>query len=215
MTDPTDRPREELRRTCAALREAECEAALLSSTANVTYASGWEVPVPLGAGAELAWGQPLLLIAARDEAAWLIVPNGNENAARAVAAVDEVVPFETFDSFKPTDSRQSFLDAIDWALRVGGNRIGAARSRSRSGHSRWRSIELLGKRSRVAAHDAEEPLQRARMIKTEREIGLLRQAVGTGRRRPAGAWASSARRPGATSSRCGPRSGERLCRRRS
>src|SRR5688572_11551433 len=108
MTDPTDRPREELRRTCEALRAAGSDAALLSSTANVTYASGWEVPVPLGAGAELAWGQPLLLVAAHEETVWLIVPNGSEGAARSVAAVDQIVPFDTFDSFNPTDSRQSF-----------------------------------------------------------------------------------------------------------
>ncbi|MBA2519313.1 MAG: aminopeptidase P family N-terminal domain-containing protein, partial [Chloroflexia bacterium] len=104
------RRREELGRARAALAAAGCDYALLSSLANVTYASQWEVPVPLGAGAELAWGGPLLLVAARDEAAWLIVPNGSESAARAEAAVDGIIGFETFDSFTATDARQSYLD---------------------------------------------------------------------------------------------------------
>ena len=45
---------EELGRAHAELAAAGCDGALLSSLANVTYVSGYEVPVPIGAGADFA-----------------------------------------------------------------------------------------------------------------------------------------------------------------
>jgi len=52
---------DELARANAALEASSCDAALLSSLANVTYVSGYEVPFPIGAGAEFAYGVPLAL----------------------------------------------------------------------------------------------------------------------------------------------------------
>ena len=37
------------------------DAVLLSSLADVTYISGFEVPIPIGAGSEFAYGIPLAL----------------------------------------------------------------------------------------------------------------------------------------------------------
>lgn len=52
---------EEWGRADAACAGVGLQAVLLSSLADVTYVSGFEVPVPVGAGAELAHGIPLWL----------------------------------------------------------------------------------------------------------------------------------------------------------
>lgn len=168
---------EELTRACSALAAAGADVVLLSSLANVTYASGWEVPVPLGALADLSYGQPLLVCSAKIPSAVLVVPNAYQAEASAQAAVDEVIPCETFDSFRPTDSRQSFLDGVAEALR----RVGATHSQGTlavEGRTLPLAVAQLLDQTLPGWRrmDAEEPLQRARMVKTEREIGLLRQA---------------------------------------
>jgi hypothetical protein len=73
---------DELARANAALATGGCDAALLSSLANVTYVSGYEVPVPIGAGAEFAYGVPLALCGRAARAGCLIVPDGGMAAAR-------------------------------------------------------------------------------------------------------------------------------------
>src|SRR5262245_53252883 len=99
----------ELARAQAAITAAGCDFALLSSLANVTYVSGYEVPVPVGAGAELAYGPPLALLGARDNASCLIVPDGSATTAGEQSHLGELLSFETFDGFRATDSRASFL----------------------------------------------------------------------------------------------------------
>lgn len=172
---------DELNRARDALLRAGYDAALLSSTANVTYAGGWEVPVPLGALAELAWGQPLLLIAARDAGSWLIVPNAYEHAARTTATVNEVIPFDTFDSFHPTDSRQSFLDAITAALRTAGI-TGSTGRLAVEGRTLPLTVGaiLAADLPNWTFGEADEPLQAARAVKSAREIALLRRAAHLG-----------------------------------
>ena len=175
------RPRHELARALSALADAGCDAALLSSLANVTYASGWEVPVPVGALAELAYGPSLLLVTVADGAARLIVPNAVEATARATAAVDEVLPFDTFDSFAETDSRASFLDAIRAALWAAGMTGGGGRLAVEGRTLPWVAAEMLtDELPGWRLTDAEAPLAAARAIKTERETGLLRRAAHLG-----------------------------------
>ena len=168
---------QELARVREALTAANRDFALLSSLANVTYVGGWEVPVPLGALAELAYGQPLLLCSAREPAAWLVVPNAYATAAGERARVDEVLFFDTFDSFAPTDSRGSYLIQLREALRRAGL-VGASGTLAVEGRTLPQAATAL-----LAAElpgweiaDAEAPLQQARLIKTEREIDLLRRA---------------------------------------
>ncbi len=167
---------EELARARQALATAGADVALLSSLANVTYASGWEVPVPLGALADLSYGQPLLVCAVNSPAAVLVAPDAYR-AEAAHAAVDELIAFETFDSFRATDSRQSFLDGVTEALR----RVGATAGRGTLAIEERALPLAVGRLTDQTLPDwrlidAEEPLQRARMVKTEREIRLLREA---------------------------------------
>src|SRR3954447_2332024 len=111
---------QELAHAREALAASGCDFALLSSLANVTYASQWEVPVPLGALAEMSFGQPLMLVAAREPAAWLIVPNAYERIAGQIASVSDILAFDTFDSFHLTDSHGSYLGQILTAFRAAG-----------------------------------------------------------------------------------------------
>jgi Xaa-Pro aminopeptidase len=168
---------QELVRARAALAAGGCDFALLSSLANVTYASNWEVPIPLGALAELAYGQPLLLLAAREPAAWLIAPNAYENVARERASVSEVLAFETFDSFKPTDSHRSYLGQILTAFRHAGL-IGTKGTIGIEGRTLPQAASSLVSCELASWNviDAEGPLHKARLLKTEREVRLLRRA---------------------------------------
>lgn len=167
-----------LERAIDALDASHCDAAVLSSTANVTYATEWEVPVPFGAGAELAWGQPVVICHVRDRATWLIVPDGLAEAARKSAKVDTVVPFATFDSFAPSDSRAAFLDAIDGVLQEAGL-IGGSGTLATEGRSLPQAVAGLfaTRLDSWEFADAEPPLQHARSIKTPREVALLRRAA--------------------------------------
>jgi len=171
----------ELDRARAALQEAECDWALLSSLANVTYVSGYEVPVPIGALAEFAYGSALALIGTGDHASCLVVPDGAVVAARVVAGHFDILPFDTFDTFRLTDSRASYLDAVEQALTQAGllgvsGRL-AVEARAMP-HALGRL--LAEKFPRLSLIEAAEPLQQARLIKTEREIALLRRAAQVG-----------------------------------
>jgi Xaa-Pro aminopeptidase len=155
-----------------------CDWVLLQSLANVTYATGYEVPVPLGAGFELAFGPPVALFGTRDASSALIVVAGDHAAAQDATRVDAVVPFDGFDSFVPTDSARSYLQVIAQVLREAGLGTTPAtlgvegRSlpyavgemlRTEFGHLRL--VEIGG------------ALEQARRIKTAREIALLRRAA--------------------------------------
>jgi len=172
---------DERARARSALESVDADVALLSSLGNVTYASGWEVPVPFGALAELAYGAPLLLLGVRETIAILIVPDAYAAAASAAASVDEVVSFETFDGFRATDSRGGFLGAIQDAWRRAGG-TGGAGTLAIEGRTLPQAVAALlaSDLARWTLVDAEGPLQQARSIKTAREIGLLRRAARVG-----------------------------------
>src|SRR5689334_1577413 len=96
---------DELARANAALEASGCDAALLSSLANVTYVSGYEVPIPIGAGAEFAYSVPLALCGRAAPAGCLIVPDGGTTAAREQSRLDGLLAFDTFDGFREVDSQ--------------------------------------------------------------------------------------------------------------
>jgi Xaa-Pro aminopeptidase len=169
---------EELARANEELAAAGCDAALLSSLANVTYVSGYEVPVPLGAGAEFAYGVPLALCGRAAGDGCLIVPDGGAGAAREQSRMGELLAFDSFDGFRELDSRASFLARIREAL----TQAGLAEASATLGVE-FRALPY-GVGELLAAEfpclrliDAGPALQGARMIKTAREIGLLRRAV--------------------------------------
>ena len=168
---------EELERARGALAEAGADVAILSSLGNVTYASGWEVPVPFGALAELAYGEPLLVLGVRDGSAVLVVPDAYAAAARAGSWAADVVAFDTFDGFRATDARGSFLAAIREALR-GLGATGGRGTLAVEGRTLPQAVGGMLGEEFGGLVDAEGPLERARSVKSEREIALLRRAAG-------------------------------------
>lgn len=173
----TTNPNEELARARAALQSAGCDFVLLSSLANVTYVSGFEVPVPVGALAELTYTSPLALCSVSDSASWLIVGNSSAAAAKEQSRLEELLPFDTFDSFKPTDSGASFLEMTRTALRNAGlaNAEGTLGVEARTMPHAVSAL-LATEFPKLKLLDVAGAMQQARLIKTEREITLLRQA---------------------------------------
>jgi Xaa-Pro aminopeptidase/Xaa-Pro dipeptidase len=170
---------EEFARARSALTAAGCDFALLSSLANVTYVTGTEVPVPVGAGAELTYGPWLALISAKEASGWFVVPAGGAATARQHTAGFEVLAFDmAFDSFKPIDARESYLTRVREALRAAG--LGNARAivgvEMRSLPRETAAVIAL-EFPRVTLVDAEAAIWQARSIKTEREIALLRRTA--------------------------------------
>ncbi|MDQ3248837.1 MAG: Xaa-Pro peptidase family protein [Chloroflexota bacterium] len=175
MNNPSN---EELARTQQELIAAGCDFALLTSLANVTYVSGFEVPVALGALAEFAYGQPLALCSAWDSASWLVIPNAYTSQAQAQSRLQETLLFDTFDHFNPSDSHHSFLANIRTALRETAltdtaATVGIEMRTLPHGVSALLAAEF----PRLKLVDVAAALQRARSIKTAREISLLRRAA--------------------------------------
>ena len=168
---------EELAKTRAELRKAGADFGLLSSIHNVTYASNWEVPVKFGAMDANAYTWPLLLVAAKDDAAWLILPDGQLRSATEAARVSAFYTTATLDSFNPTDPAGSLEGALESALCDAGINGGSGTIAVEA-----RTLPFFVARYLQDAlpewsiTEADEPLQRARWIKTSREIALLRKA---------------------------------------
>jgi Xaa-Pro aminopeptidase len=169
---------QELARANETLETYRCDAALLSSLANVTYVSGYEVPVPIGAGAEMSYGVPLALCGRAVPTGCLIVPDGGAAAAREQSRLGELLPFDTFDSFTAKDSQASFLARAREALLQAGLGRGAARLGVEFRTMPHALSALLATEfAQLEPVDVGPAMEQARMIKTEREIGLLRRAA--------------------------------------
>lgn len=168
---------EELTRSREALAAAGCDAVLLASLANVTYVSGYEVPVSVGAHAEMAYGPDLALCSVREVGSWLIVPAGAAGGAKRVSRLDGVIPFDGFDSFNATDSHASYLTAVRRGLKDAGLAAGAATLGVEFRYLPAAVHRLLAEDfPRLRLVDVGDAMQQARLIKTAREIGLLRRA---------------------------------------
>ena len=173
----TSNSNEELDRARATLTTAGCDFALLSSLANVTYVSAFEVPVPVGALAELTYASPLALCSVSDSASWLIVGNADAATAKAQSRLDELLSFDTFDSFNPTDSGASFLEMVRTALHSAGlaDSVGTLGVEARTMPHAVSDL-LATEFPKLKLLDVAGAMQQARLIKTEREIALLRRA---------------------------------------
>ena len=169
---------EELAQAQSALRAAGCDFALLSSIHNVTYISGFEVPIPVGAGAETAYGPSLALCATHGEGSWLITSASNGGAAPVQSRLDKTLIFGNFDSFAPLDSKQQFVEQTRAALTEAGLHGADAVLGIEARSTPYAVVELLMREfSQLKLIDIDEAMAQARQIKTAREIGLLRRAA--------------------------------------
>jgi Xaa-Pro aminopeptidase len=156
-------------RLAAALRPSGADAALLSSFEDVCYATGFEVPPPIDAGAAFAYG-PTLALANADGRTVLLVPNAYVARAEEMSVADETRLVPTFDHFEAVDAEHEFIAAVRGLLAdVGEGRLAVDRRTLPAALT-----DLLEGRALV---DARPIMREARLIKTPREIELLRGAA--------------------------------------
>jgi len=172
---------QELARTRIALHELGADWALLSSPENVTYVSHYEVPIDFGPLAHLSYGPVLALFGVQEESSLLVANRYYAAAARQQSPFDQVVDFgllEVFEPFNKQERQLNFIAALRQALRQAN--LGAGNIRLAVEERTLPLVVLQVIRAElpqvelVAADDA---LARARMIKTPREIGLLKAAA--------------------------------------
>jgi Xaa-Pro aminopeptidase len=156
-------------RLAAALRNARADAALLSSFEDVCYATGFEVPPPIDAGAAFAYG-PTLAVATADGRTVLLAPNAYAARAEEMSRADDTRLVPTFGHFESVDAEGEFLAAVRGALAEVGDGVLAVDRRTLPAAA----AELLVERRLV---DARPMLREARLVKTSREIELLRAAA--------------------------------------
>lgn len=171
---------EELARARAALAEAGCDLALLSSQASVTYVSGFEVPHAVGVSAAVPYAAPFAVVGVRDPAAWLAVSVFHASQAERESRLDHLLNFAGFDSFQAADPRGSYLAALGTALEQAGlahsGRLGVEGRALPHGAAAY----LAERFPRVTLVEVDTALEGARQIKTAREIKRLRRAAEIG-----------------------------------
>jgi len=171
---------EELTQARAALAEAGCDLALLSSVTNVTYVSGFEVPLPVGVSAAVPYAPPFAVLSVKEAGTWLATSVFHTAQAKRESRLEQLLTFAGFDSFEPTDPRETYRQAVRSALQQAGltgtGRVGiegralpyGAAAVIASDFPQARLIEI------------DDALDSARQIKTAREIERLRRAAHVG-----------------------------------
>lgn len=172
---------EELARFRAALHELGADWALLSSPENVTYVSHYTVPVEFGPLAHLNYGPVLALFGVQEKSSLLVANRYYAAAARQQSSFDEVIDFGILEVFAPYDKqvrRDNFVSALRQALRradLGNSPVKLAVEERTLPLIVWQAIQTELPQVELVA--ADEALARARMVKTTREIGLLKEAA--------------------------------------
>jgi len=171
---------EELKKVCAALKERDIDFALLSSHENITYVSGFDAPVQIGAGNDFAGGFPLqlALINANAESGRLIVADVNSKLASDQSKLGEPLVFSIFNHFSPLEAVSSYKDCVRDALYDAGLRNSHAKIGIEFETLPSVLLNLfLNEFKNLSVVSAQSAFESARWIKTNREIKLLRRAA--------------------------------------
>lgn len=166
---------EERARVGAALREAGIDLAVLSSVANVTYATGVEVPLAYGAIFDLSFGPWLAILTATNTGGASIAPSGSAEPAPQLEM--KTLHFDILTTWEPSDPESGYSARLSEALQL----AGATGGRGRIGvETRSLPVTALRVIEKTLPGweivDAEPALRAARTVKTAREIDLLRRA---------------------------------------
>jgi Xaa-Pro aminopeptidase len=171
----------ELARARADLPGAGADWARLTAPENVTEVSHYEVPVDYGPLAHLSYGPVTALIGIQEPTRILVANRYDAAGARHQTTFDEVIDFgilEVFEPFAPQLARDNFVAALRQTLHqanLGKGKIKLAVEE--------RTLPLVALRviqdelPNAELIDAGSALARARMIKTEREVALLKRTA--------------------------------------
>ena len=171
---------QELARARAELQAIGADWALLTTPENVTYVSHYEVPVEYGPLAQLNYGPVMALFGVNEPTTLLMANRYYAEGARQQSTFDEVIDFgilEVFEPFAPQVARENFIAALRQILdqAIGQGKVKLAVEE--------RTLPLVAFRVLQAAlpnvelMDASSALARARIVKTEREITLLKHSA--------------------------------------
>lgn len=166
----------ELERARAELKKIGADYALLTSSENVTYVSHYEVPVEFGALATLVYEPPLALVGVKDSAAGLISADMYAGSAKARNESFELIMHPVFDGVKAVDRRESFLNSLRQTLKKAGVNGGKLAIEEKTLPAVALRL-LMNEFPNVQLIEAAPALIAARMVKTERELTLLRFAA--------------------------------------
>ncbi|MFN8492429.1 MAG: Xaa-Pro peptidase family protein [Caldilineaceae bacterium] len=172
---------DELARARAQLKNLGADWALLTSPENVTYVSHYEVPVEFGPLAHLNYGPVIALFGVDEPASLLVANQAYASAAKAQTTFSDVIGFgilEVFAPFNKQVSRDNFVAAVRQALRQTG--IGQAKAKLAVEERTLPRIvlQLLQEElPNVELFEAGPAVARARMVKSTREVGLLKNAA--------------------------------------
>jgi len=161
---------------------ATCDLVLLSSLANVTYVSGFEVPHPIGVTGAVPYAGSFaaFAVAGSDAPTALGVPVSHRGQAERDSRLARLVTFATFDSFESADPRESYLAALRDALRAVGLGAGARLGVEGRALPAEASAAIAAGFPGVTTVEVGAALDRARLIKTPREVEKLRRAARAG-----------------------------------
>lgn len=175
---PSGRLPDQLQRATESLRAAGLDFALLATPPNVTYVSGFEAPLPVGYVTEVTgWRPCLALLRSADGGGWLIAPDVLLDAAREQTWFERVLSFDSLGHFAPVDPERSFSKALESALREAGATTGAATVGIEPTLPAEAQSILQRTSNAPRIVDATRAMDAARLIKTPREIELLRAAA--------------------------------------
>ncbi len=156
---------------------------LLTSPETVTYVSHYEVPVEFGPLAHLNYGPVIALIGVHEPTSLLLANRYYAAAARQQSSFDEVIEFgilEVFAPFQKQLRRDNFVTALHQLFQ----RAGLANSVQKIHLAvEERTLPLVVSQviqellPMVSLLEAEAALAQARMVKTAREITLLKAAA--------------------------------------
>jgi Xaa-Pro aminopeptidase len=170
----------EAERAYTSLRAAGLDFALLSSDPNITYVSGYEVPLQVGPVVDFSGGRlaVLALLSVHDRTGWLIVPDMISPSALQQSRLNYLETYSIFGHFAPIDAVESLQEALRTVLRKAGAvarnaLLGIEPLSLSSTVYKLLALEF----SNLDLRDATSCLEVARRVKTPREIELLRRAA--------------------------------------
>ncbi len=155
---------------------------LLASSESVTLVSHWEAPVEFGASAATHYVPPLALVGVSAAGSALLTGAGYLASAKAQAVLDTVVGYDVSSLTSPVDPRAMFLEQLrrilaDAGLRRGRGRLAIEEKSLPAAAARLVAAEFPG----IELVDAGPALAAARLVKTDRELDLLRAAAEVNR----------------------------------
>jgi len=169
---------EEMQRARAELKRAGADWALLSAYENVTYVSHFETPVEFGFYADTSYAPPMCLVGVTQPASALLINSGFDGWIKERDAVDQVVLHETYPTSADFSPRENFLASLRQALKQAGLARGKARLAVEERRLPAVVQRLLADEfPNLELGEAGPALAAARLIKTPREIDLLRRVA--------------------------------------